>query len=208
MNDERPPQPMRRAIFLDRDGTLNEEVGYLRTLADLHFCAGAVEAVRRINEAGWLALVLTNQSGVARGLFTEAVVGEVHAEMQRQLQCAGARLDAFYVCPHLLLEHAEGSEALRHYRIECDCRKPKPGLIVQAANDFNIDIARSFVIGDRYRDVEMGHNAGAQSVLVLTGYGRAEYAQRTRWPRQPEFVAADLLHAVKWILEKDEGDEG
>ncbi len=204
MHDEQPPQPMRRAIFLDRDGTLNEEVGYLRTLADLRFCAGAVEAVRRINEADWLAIVLTNQSGVARGLFPEAFVDEVHAEMQRRLQRAGARLDAFYACPHLPLEHVEVSAALRHYRIECGCRKPQPGLVVQAAHDFKIDIARSFVIGDRYRDVEMGHNAGAQSVLVLTGYGRAEFAQHTHWPRQPELIAANLLEAVQAILNAED----
>ncbi|MBI1761054.1 MAG: HAD family hydrolase [Acidobacteria bacterium] len=200
MKDAKTQLEPRRAIFLDRDGTLNEEMGYLRSLADLRFCAGAVEAVRLINEADWLALVLTNQSGVARGLFPESFIGEAHAEMQRRLQPAGARLDAFYVCPHLPFEHVEVSEALRQYRIECDCRKPKPGLIKQAAADFGIDVARSFVIGDRYRDVEMGHSAGAQGVLVLTGYGREEYAQRAQWPRQPEFVAANLLEAVQFIL--------
>jgi D-glycero-D-manno-heptose 1,7-bisphosphate phosphatase len=202
------PEP-RRTIFLDRDGTLNEEVGYLRSLADLRFCAGVVEAVRLINEAGWLAVVLTNQSGVARGLFGEAFIGEVHQEMQRRLQLGGARLDAFYACPHLPpdveqrdaeIERQGEETTLQKYRIECDCRKPKPGLIKQAAADFGIDVARSFVIGDRYRDVEMGHNAGAQSVLVLTGYGREEFAHRARWPRQPEFVAANLLEAVKAIL--------
>lgn len=206
MKDPNTQAEPRRAIFLDRDGTLNEEVGYLRTLADLRFCAGAVEAVRLINEAGWLAIVLTNQSGVARGFFPETFTGEVHAEMQRRLQFGGAHLDALYACPHLPL--AEGrieTEALRQYRIECECRKPKPGLIWQAAADFGIDVARSFVIGDRYRDVEMGHNAGAQSVLVLTGYGREEYGQLAQWPRQPEFVAANLREAVQVILNV-EGD--
>lgn len=190
----------RRAIFLDRDGTLNEEVGYLRSLGDLRFCAGAVEAVRLINEAGWLAIVLTNQSGVARGLFPESFVAEVHVEMQRRLQAAGAHLDAFYTCPHLPVGGADVSETLNRYRVECDCRKPKPGLIVQATADFEIDVSCSSVIGDRYRDVEMGHNAGAQSGLVLTGHGREEYAQRAQWPRQPEFVAANVLEAVKTIL--------
>ena len=200
MKDANTQVKLRRAIFLDRDGTLNEEVGYLRTLADLRFCAGAVEAVRCINEAGWFAIVLTNQSGVARGLFPASFVDEVHAEMQRRLQAAGAHLDAFYACPHLPVGNAEVPEALKRYRVECDCRKPKPGLIVQATTDFELDVARSFVIGDRYRDVEMGHNAGAQSGLVLTGYGREEYAQRAQWSRQPEFVAATVLEAVKTIL--------
>jgi D-glycero-D-manno-heptose 1,7-bisphosphate phosphatase len=188
MKNEIIPSEPRRAIFLDRDGTLNEEVGYLRTLADLRFCAGVVEAVRLINEAGWL--------------FAEAFIGVVQAEMQRRLASGGAHLDAVYACPHLPPAEGQREEEgpLRQYRIACDCRKPKPGLIWQAAADFGINVARSFVIGDRYRDVEMGHNAGARSVLVLTGYGREEYAHRAHWPRQPEFVAANLLDAVQNIL--------
>lgn len=204
MKDATTQPEKRRAIFLDRDGTLNEEVGYLRSLADLRFCAGALEAVRLINEAGWLAIVLTNQSGVARGLFPETFIGEVYAEMQRHLQLGGAHLDAVYACPHVPPDAVQtDQEALRQYRIECDCRKPKPGLIRRAAADFGIDVMRSFVIGDRYRDVEMGHNAGTQSGLVLTGYGREEYAQRAHWPRQPEFVAATVLEAVQTILKWD-----
>ena len=212
MKDATTQPEKRRAIFLDRDGTLNEEVGYLRSLADLRFCAGALEAVRLINEAGWLAIVLTNQSGVARGLFPETFIGEVHAEMQLRLQLGGAHLDAVYACPHLPPEEGQrdsetarqrDGKTLRQYRIECDCRKPKPGLIRRAVADFGIDVMRSFVIGDRYRDVEMGHNAGTQSGLVLTGYGREEYAQRAHWPRQPEFVAATVLEAVQTILKWD-----
>jgi D-glycero-D-manno-heptose 1,7-bisphosphate phosphatase len=193
----------KRAIFIDRDGTLNEEVGYLRSLDDLRLCAGAAEAVRQLNQAGWLAIVLTNQSGVARGLFPESFLAEVHGEVQRQLAAAGARLDAFYYCPHLVVGAGEWEtgEGLSQYRVECDCRKPKPGLIARAAADFGIDVAHSFVIGDRYRDVALAHAAGAQGVLVLTGYGRAEYeGQRARWPRQPELVADDLLAAVTAIL--------
>jgi D-glycero-D-manno-heptose 1,7-bisphosphate phosphatase len=194
----------KRAIFIDRDGTLNEEVGYLRRLDDLRLCAGAAVAVRRINQAGWLAIVLTNQSGVARGLFPESFLSEVHDEVQRQLTAAGARVDAFYYCPHLPpTERAD--DGLAHYRIDCDCRKPKPGLIAQAAADFSIDVARSFVIGDRYRDVEMAHAAGAQGVLVLTGYGQAEYkTQHNCWPRQPDLIADDLLAAVNAILSSEE----
>ncbi len=196
----------KRAIFIDRDGTLNEEVGYLRRLDDLRLCAGAAAAVRRINQAGWLAIVLTNQSGVARGLFPESFLAEVHGELQRQLAVEGAQVDAFYYCPHLAAgvgerESGGAGEASSRYRIECDCRKPKPGLIERAAADFEIEVARSFVIGDRYRDVEMAHAAGTQGVLVLTGYGREEYeGQRACWPRQPELVADDLLAAVTTIL--------
>lgn len=209
----------RRAILLDRDGTLNEEVGYLRAVGDLRLFPGVAEAIRQINAADWLAIVLTNQSGVARGLFPESVVDEIHAEMQRRLALAGARVDAFYYCPHLppeartssvgqdtILSHDQAEvAALARYRVVCDCRKPAPGLILQAAQEWNLDLAQCVVIGDRYRDVEMGHRAGARGVLVLTGYGTEELAHRADWPRQPEFIAADLQSAVEWSLRRDEG---
>lgn len=199
-------RPLRRAILLDRDGTLNEEVGYLRAVADLRLFADVAAAIRQINAADWLAVVLTNQSGVARGLFAESVVSELHAEMQRRLEPAEARLDALYFCPHLPPDEAPVASAeLARYRIVCDCRKPAPGLLVRAAQDLNLDLARSVVIGDRYRDVEMGHRAGARGVLVLTGYGREELAQQARWPRPPDFIAETLLSAVEWSLrQKDE----
>jgi D-glycero-D-manno-heptose 1,7-bisphosphate phosphatase len=197
----------RRAIFLDRDGTLNEEVGYLRTVAALRLFPGIGEAIRQINAAGWLAIVLTNQSGVARGLFPESVIAEIHAEMQRRLAQAGAHIDAFYHCPHLPPEEGAserergsvGNESAQ-YRIVCDCRKPAPGLILRAAQEWGIDLAHSVVIGDRYRDVEMGHRAGTRGVLALTGYGQAELTQQPHWPRPPEFIAPDLLSAVEWGL--------
>ena len=197
-------QPLRRAILLDRDGTLNEEVGYLRTVADLRLFPDVAEALREINAAGWLAVVLTNQSGVARGLFPEAVIDEIHGEMQRRLQQAGAQVDAFYYCPHLPPDETrEELPALARYRIACHCRKPEPGLLFRAAGDLNFDLTRSVVIGDRYRDVEMGHRAGASGVLVRTGYGEEELANRARWPRQPEFIAENLLSAVQWALQAE-----
>jgi D-glycero-D-manno-heptose 1,7-bisphosphate phosphatase len=198
----------RRAIFLDRDGTLNEEVSYLRSVDDLRLFADVPAAIRQINVAGWLAVVLTNQSGVARGLFPETVIDEIHAEMQRRLALSGAHVDAFYHCPHLPPTGAPDGEVKSEsarYRVVCDCRKPAPGLILRAARELNIDLARSVVIGDRYRDVEMGHRAGARGVLVLTGYGAAELAQRADWPRPPEFIAPDLQSAVEWSLRKAEG---
>ena len=207
-------RPLRRAILLDRDGTLNEEVGYLRAVDDLRLFPGVAEAVRQINAAGWLAIVLTNQSGVARGLFPESVIEEIHAEMQRRLAQAGAHVDAFYHCPHLPLgegggvgegESGRAGEVLAHYRVACDCRKPAPGLILRAAREWNLDLAQCVVIGDRYRDVEMGHRAGARGVLVLTGYGAEELAHRANWPREPEFIAPDLASAIEWVLRKDEG---
>ncbi len=185
----------KKTIFIDRDGTLNEDVGYITDPAQLRLFDYAAQAVRLINEAGGRAIVVTNQSGVARGCFTEEFLQRLHAQMESRLRSEGARIDAVYYCPH----HPELGEP--PYRLDCDCRKPKTGLIERAARDFGLNLRESFVIGDRYRDIEMGHAAGATGVLVMTGFGRVEYkSERQVWPRQPEYVADNLLDAVKWIL--------
>ena len=185
-----------RAIFLDRDGTLNEEDGYISSPERFRLYSFAAEAVRLINQSDWKAIVLTNQSGVARGYFTETTLIEIHERMEESLRLQGARIDAIYYCAH----HPDyGSPP---YRLDCDCRKPRPGLVVKAARDLNLDLSRSYVIGDRYRDVEAGHAAGARGVMVLTGLGREEYENdQLYWPRHPDHVAEDLLEAVKWILD-------
>jgi D-glycero-D-manno-heptose 1,7-bisphosphate phosphatase len=189
---------MDRAIFIDRDGTMNEEVGYVNHLSRYQIFPFAAEAVRLINRAGWRAMLVTNQSGVARGYFTEELLLEVHARLEADLEQAGARLDAIYYCPH----HPTAGEP--PYRQECDCRKPQPGLLRRAAQDFNLDLTRCYVVGDRYRDVEMAHRAGCRAVMVLTGYGCGEYEyQRAAWSQPPEHVAENLLEAVRWILEND-----
>jgi D-glycero-D-manno-heptose 1,7-bisphosphate phosphatase len=141
------------------------------------------------------AIVLTNQSGVARDYFTETALIEIHELMRETLRLQGARIDAIYYCAH----HPDyGSPP---YRLDCDCRKPRPGLAEKAARDFDLDLKRCYVIGDRYRDIETAYAVGARGVLVMTGYGREEYETRRReWPRQPDYVAEDLLEAVKWIL--------
>jgi len=187
-----------RAIFIDRDGTLNEEAGYVTDPAQFRLFDFAAEAVRLVNEANRRAIVLTNQSGVARGYFTEEFLLAIHARMEESLRLQGARVDAIYYCAH----HPDfGSPP---YRRDCDCRKPKPGLIEKAAKDFDLNPSECFVIGDRYRDIEMGHAAGARGVMVMTGYGREEYeAQNRCWPRQPEFIAENLLEAVKLILGRE-----
>jgi D-glycero-D-manno-heptose 1,7-bisphosphate phosphatase len=184
-----------RAIFLDRDGTLNKEVGYITRAAQFRLYDFAAPAVRLINAAQWRAIVVTNQAGVARGLFTETFLNELHERMVGELAQSGAHLDAIYYCPH----HPELGEA--PYRCVCACRKPQPGLLKQAAADWALDLAQCFAVGDRYRDVAMAHAAGARGVLVMTGYGRAEYEQeRHAWPRSPDYVAENLLDAVTWIL--------
>lgn len=185
----------RKAIFIDRDGTINEEVGYITDPSQVRVYDFAVDAIRSINDAGFLAIAVTNQAGIARGVFTEDFLSEIHLLINDTLRSGGARLDAIYFCPH---HPRDGSQS---YRIDCDCRKPLPGMLLRAAEDFNIDLAGSYMIGDRYRDVEAGHRAGARSVLVRTGYGAEELAtESTLWLRKPEHIASNLLEATRWIL--------
>jgi D-glycero-D-manno-heptose 1,7-bisphosphate phosphatase len=197
MNSSRNTSNIRRAIFLDRDGTLNEEVGYITDASQFRLYDFAADVVRSIVEANWRVIVVTNQAGVARGLYTEAFLAQLHANMEATLQQRGARLDAIYHCPH----HPEIGEP--PYRQACDCRKPRPGMLRQAAADFNLHLPECFVIGDRYGDVEMAQAVGAQGVLVLTGHGREEFEkERHLWPRPPDYIAANLPEAVRWILKE------
>jgi D-glycero-D-manno-heptose 1,7-bisphosphate phosphatase len=188
-----------RAIFIDRDGTLNEEVGYITEISQFRLFDFAAESIKLINDAGWYAVIVTNQAGIARGEYTEEFLRQLHAEMESSLLKQGARLDAIYYCPH----HPDFG--VSPYRQDCDCRKPKPGLIEKAAKDLSLDLRDCYVIGDRIRDVETGHAAGARSVMVMTGYGREEYRdQHATWLRQPAHVCENLLEAVRWILNKPE----
>lgn len=188
-----------RAVFLDRDGTLNEEVGFVTDVESLRLFPWAAEAVRLINAAGFRAIVLTNQSGIARGYLTEADIAAIHDRLYRDLQAQGARLDAIYYCPH----HPEASVAT--YRQVCCCRKPLPGMVQWAERDFQLDVTQSYFVGDKYLDVELAHAVGARGILVLTGYGRAEYETgRHLWPRPPDHIAPTLLEAVRWILHHED----
>ena len=192
---------MKRAVFLDRDGNVCEDVGYLGDPSKLEVYPYAAESIRRINESSILAILVTNQSGVARGHFGEDAVLQVHDRLERELARGGARLDGIYYCPH--------HPTIGHppYRQVCECRKPRPGMLVRAAADHDIDLSQSFVVGDKYSDVRLAHEAGARAVLVRTGYGRGEWEyDRPTWPRQPEHVAETLEDAVDWILD-DAGKE-
>ena len=181
---------LRPAVFLDRDGTICEEVGYLNHLSRLLIFPWAAPAIRRLNDAGLPVIVVTNQSGVSRGIFPESLVAETHRQMAQELGAARARLDALYYCAHRRED-------------DCDCRKPLPGLLRRAAEEHGLDLARCFVIGDRYADVALAHGVGARGVLVLTGYGRGEYElHREEWSRQPDHVAEDLREAVDVILKE------
>jgi len=187
----------RAAIFLDRDGTICEEVGYVNHLSRSRLLPGSLEAIRLINQAGLLAVVTTNQSGVARGYFSEDLVEAVHAQLLSAVSSGGARLDAIYHCPH---HPSEGSPP---WRAACDCRKPKPGMILRAAREHGIDLAGSYVVGDSVVDIEAGAAAGLPGVLVLTGYGRGLVEhQKHRFKTEPAHTAEDLLGAVRFILSR------
>jgi D-glycero-D-manno-heptose 1,7-bisphosphate phosphatase len=182
-----------RAVFLDRDGTLIEEVGYLDRIERVDLYPWSIDAVRALNRAGLRAVMVTNQSGVARGFFTEAVVEDVHRHIAALLEAGGARIDAYYYCPH----HPDGK--LPEYARACDCRKPGRGLVDRAVRELGIDPAGSFVVGDRWLDVALARAVGARAVLVRTGYGMTE-ASRPRDGLTADAVADNLIGAVSWIL--------
>lgn len=179
-----------RAVFLDRDGTINEEVQYLSRVEDFRLIPGVPYALQRLKDAGFLLVVVTNQSGIGRGLYDEAALNAIHDKMHEELGVYGIAIDACYFCPHHP-EHATGA-----YRIDCGCRKPLPGMLRQAAADLDIDLSRSYMIGDKLGDIEAGLNAGCASLMVMTGYGAAESS------RLPAGVRAygDLQQAVEAIL--------
>jgi len=193
----------RRAIFMDRDGTLCEEMGYVNHLTRSRLLPKSLEAIRLANEQGWLVIVATNQSGVARGLFTEEMVQSVHRQLRERAEAGGARIDALYFCPH---HPREGSAP---WRADCDCRKPRPGMLLRAAREHDIDLTRSWMIGDGFPDIEAGKAAGVRVVQVLTGYGRGlvEHHQ-DEYRSRPDYTAEDLLDAVRHIVSRDREEGG
>ena len=184
---------MKPAVFLDRDGTLIEDVGYLRAARDLRLFPWTVDAVRALNQAGLPVVVVTNQSGVARGLLTEETIHDIHRHLSSLLEEGGAHIDAYYYCPH----HPDGSVAT--YARRCECRKPGRGLIDQAAADLGIEPARSFVVGDKWLDVGAARAVGGRGILVRTGYGAAEERQ-PQPDLSADIVVDNLIEAVGWIL--------
>lgn len=189
---------MRRAIFLDRDGTVCEEVGYVNHVGRLRLIAGSGEAVRRANRAGFQTVLVTNQAGVARGYMSEDLVGATHDRLRDLLAEHDARLDGIYYCPH----HPDVGTS--PYRKACDCRKPRPGMLLRARDEMGIDLDASYVVGDSIKDVETARRVGAIGVLVLTGYGRGQLEhQSTSWQVRPDYIADDLLQAMNWILERE-----
>jgi D-glycero-D-manno-heptose 1,7-bisphosphate phosphatase len=184
----------KRAIFLDRDGTLNEDVGYPDNPGQIKIFPSSFEALGKINASGFLAVIITNQSGIGRGYLTEADLEEIHQEMKADFAERGVHVDGIYFCPHCELSSNP------RYRKDCDCRKPKPGLALRAAKELGIDLATSYFIGDKVEDVLFGLNIGARSVLVLTGFGAESEKKLKKMNIRPAHTSLDLLAAVDWIL--------
>lgn len=187
---------LKPAVFMDRDGTMTVEGGYINHPSRLRLISTTAEGVKLCNENGLLAVVTTNQAGVARGYFTEDLIHVVHGRLEQMLARKGAKLDAIYYCPH------HPHEGKPPYRSACDCRKPGPGMINQACKDLPVDLSRSYMVGDKISDSEFGHRLGLRTVMVLTGYGRGEYEyQRQDWKDTPDHIARNLKEAVEWIIE-------
>jgi len=187
----------RRAVFLDRDGTINVDVGYPRRWDQISIYPYAFEAVRRLKAAGFLAVVVTNQSGIGRGFLTEADLTNIHARMAEEFLRRGAPLDAIYHCPHF------ETAAIAAYRLACACRKPEPGMGLRAAAELGIDRTRSFMVGDKVEDMLFGLNIGAAPILVRTGYGAIAEPKLAAMEFRTAFVADDLGAAADWILARE-----
>jgi D-glycero-D-manno-heptose 1,7-bisphosphate phosphatase len=186
------------AVFLDRDGTINEEVGYLDSMDKLKLFPNAAEAIRMINESGMKAVVITNQSGIARGHFTEEFVGTVHTHIQKIFHERGAYIDAFYYCPH------HPTEGIGTYLQSCSCRKPQAGMLIAASEEMGIDLAKSYMVGDMSKDIQVAGKVGAKGVLVKTGYGvstiEKDFAPGSGETIRPDYIAEDILDAITWIM--------
>jgi D-glycero-D-manno-heptose 1,7-bisphosphate phosphatase len=187
-----------KVVFLDRDGTINEEVGYINHIERFTLLPRVAEAIRLLNQHRIKAVVVTNQSGVARGYFPESLIHLIHQKMEDLLRKDGAHLDGIYYCPH----HPDVGDP--PYRKKCRCRKPATGLVEDAVKELDLDCSQRYMIGDRGIDIEFGHQIGAKGILVLTGYGKGEWDYvRHQWKVKPDYVAKDLVEAVQWVLQQE-----
>lgn len=184
----------RPAVFLDRDGTINVEAGYIRDLANMHLMPGAAAAIRRLNELGVPAILATNQSGPARGYYDEAWVHTLNGRVCELLEAEGARLDDVFYCPH----HPEGT--VPAFTQACRCRKPETGMLDDAAAKHGLDLAASYMIGDKATDVEVGQRAGCRTVLLRSGYGEQVIAGEYQWQVAADFVADTIVEAIDWVV--------
>jgi D-glycero-D-manno-heptose 1,7-bisphosphate phosphatase len=186
---------MRPVVFLDRDGTLNEEIGYIQDLFMLNLINGAAESVCKLNQANVAAVLVSNQTGAARGFYGEEHIQELNKRLIGLLDARGARLDAIYYCPHL------ETGKVPAFAVKCDCRKPQAGLVKKAFQENpDLDPQRCYVVGDKASDIELARNCGAKGVLVRTGYGQAVTDGLYQWKVEPDYLACNITDAVNWIL--------
>ncbi|MBU0630936.1 MAG: D-glycero-beta-D-manno-heptose 1,7-bisphosphate 7-phosphatase [Candidatus Margulisbacteria bacterium] len=186
-------EKQKRAVFLDRDGTIIKDVHYLSNPKEIEFLPGAIDGIKRLNEAGFLVMVISNQSGVARGLLSEDMLQTIDKTMHKLLLAQGAHLDASYYCPH----HPD--HGVYPYNDECECRKPSPGMLIRAAKENQVNLDRSFMIGDKASDIEAGQGAGTKTILVLTGVGTES---RSKLKQPANHIAKDLTEAAAWIVDQ------
>jgi D-glycero-D-manno-heptose 1,7-bisphosphate phosphatase len=190
------------AVFIDRDGTINEQMGYVNHVSRFRILPKVPQAIRMLNRHGFLVFVVSNQSGVAKGYYPLDLVSTLHQLLVSRIKEKKASIDGIFFCPH----HPEGS--VPEFSRDCDCRKPKTGLIEQACRSFEIDLRRSFVVGDMCTDIELAHRAGITGILVKTGYGLGEIEYTLpHKTAKPAHIAEDLLDAVRWILDHRDGDQ-
>lgn len=185
---------MNKAVFLDRDGTINEEMGYINHISRFKIFDYFFPALKLLKNSGYKVIIITNQSGIARGYFKESLVKEIHLSLLINAKNEGTEIDGIYYCPH----HKDGTVA--EYSFECNCRKPKPGLLLQAKKEHDIDLSHSFMIGDRYKDMEFAFKNGLKTIMVMTGYGLGEFTyQKDSWRQYPDFICDNILKAAETI---------
>jgi D-glycero-D-manno-heptose 1,7-bisphosphate phosphatase len=191
-------ESIKPAVFLDRDGTVCEEVGYLKDSQKLHLIRGSAEAIRIINHHGWKVVIISNQSGIARGYMNEAEVEAVNDALLQKLNRQKAYVDRIYYCPH----HPQGSPP---YNISCDCRKPASGMLLRAAEELKLDLKNSLVIGDKLTDVETANRLQISGILVLTGFGEGESKSMHNpvLSKKPVYIAKNLLDAIRWWFSRN-----
>ena len=192
---------MDKAVFLDRDGVITKEPPhYAHRIDQLELIPKSAEAIKGLNESGFKIIVISNQSGVARGYYQEKDLKIYNNEMKRQLEEKGAHIDAIYYCPH----HPEAT--IKEYRIDCDCRKPKPGMLKRAEKDLDLDLKCSFLIGDKVSDIEAGYRAGYKTILVLTGQDNGELKKISKMDIKPNYISKDLYTAIQIINRNNSGE--
>lgn len=189
-----------KAVFIDRDGCLIKEKGYINTLKNIIFFKNSIRALKLLKQNGYKIIVVTNQAGVAYGYFPESFVKRSHRFIARKLKKYKIKIDAFYYCSH----HKKAK--IKRYKQDCNCRKPNTGMIIKAKNRFNVNLRKSYTMGDKLTDVKLAHNAGMKGILVLTGFGRWQKTLIKKEKINPDYIAKDFFYGVKWIIKNNGGN--